>query len=109
MTVHQRPPRGSVASLARTIHAFLLGTAKPLPGTSDKGCIPLRACSLGEMLFYPAKEWCLEKCSHLRLFRFREALELSQLSRRNGAGERSRTVQCFVGNDAAHHARPREW
>src|SRR6185312_6129335 len=26
---------------------------------------------------------------------------------RNGAGERSRTVPCLVGNDAAHHARPR--
>ena len=93
-------------------------------------------------------KWCLEKCSHLRLFLFREALALSQLSRRNwcarpelnwhalkhsplktaclpippraqsadvpvpvsrsgrtGAAERSRTVPCFVGNDAAHHAR----
>ena len=28
---------------------------------------------------------------------------------RNGAGERSRTVPCLVGNDAAHHARPRDW
>jgi hypothetical protein len=27
--------------------------------------------------------WCPEKCSHLRLFLFREALELSQLSRQN--------------------------
>ena len=26
---------------------------------------------------------------------------------RTGAGERSRTVPCLVGNDAAHHARPR--
>jgi hypothetical protein len=26
---------------------------------------------------------------------------------RIGAGERSRTVPCLVGNDAAHHARPR--
>lgn len=25
----------------------------------------------------------------------------------SGAGERSRTVPCLVGNDAAHHARPR--
>src|ERR1700757_1798959 len=25
---------------------------------------------------------------------------------RIGAGERSRTVPCLVGNDAAHHARP---
>lgn len=29
------------------------------------------------------RRWCPEKCSHLRLFLFREALELSQLSRRN--------------------------
>ena len=28
---------------------------------------------------------------------------------RIGAGERSRTVPCLVGNDAAHHARPRDW
>src|SRR5262249_8709765 len=28
------------------------------------------------------RKWCPEKCSHLRLFLFREALELSQLSRR---------------------------
>lgn len=27
---------------------------------------------------------------------------------RIGAGERSRTVPCLVGNDAAHHARPRD-
>jgi hypothetical protein len=27
---------------------------------------------------------------------------------RSGAGERSRTVPCLVGNDAAHHARPRD-
>ena len=29
------------------------------------------------------RKWRPEKCSHLRLFLFREALELSQLSRRN--------------------------
>ena len=28
---------------------------------------------------------------------------------RTGAGERRRTVPCLVGNDAAHHARPRDW
>jgi hypothetical protein len=87
-------------------------TAKPAPGTSDKGCMPLWACAVEErsnpylsprpnwkrerelharpsgyepdevLLFYPAN-WCPEKCSHLRLFLFREALALSQLSRRN--------------------------
>lgn len=60
-------------------------TAKPAPGTRDKGLHALTACSVVERsspCLSPRPNWCLEKCSHLRLFLFREALELSQLSRR---------------------------
>ena len=40
-------------------------------------------------------KWCPEKCSHLRLFLFREALELSQLSRRNWYARPSVELACL--------------
>lgn len=62
-------------------------TARPMPGMSDKGCAPLRACTVVEsevtLVCRHGQKWCPEKCSHLRLFLFREALALSQLSRRD--------------------------
>lgn len=59
-------------------------TAKPVPGTREKGLHALTACTVWREVALVCRHgpnWCLEKCSHLRLFLFREALELSQLSR----------------------------
>src|SRR5215468_446473 len=68
-------------------------TAKSVPGICDKGCEPLRDITVGERsnpCLSPRPElpagvipqkWSLEKCSHLPLLLFRQALGLSQLSR----------------------------
>ena len=77
-----KPAPGTVAKGLSLPGEVTLGFAKAKAGSGSASCTrDLQVMSLTRYCSSIPRNWCPEKCSHLRLLLFRQALELSQLSR----------------------------